>query len=169
MKIYETGNNIIPKLVCVFMTPLWAVPLSLGMKYSSLFWVLLGVLLLVVSIWTFMGKSQRYVDSLKKKVITEKQWLWFTWGDETSLSNYKHLALVDYCSTNGTGSGPASVYWHVNLVGKYSGSNATGGFDNNINLKSFDSKKYTKEAALSVVEEIASELDMKVIIETNLN
>lgn len=169
MKIYQTGNNIIPKLISVFMTPLWAVPLSHGVKFSNPFWLALGVLLLGVSIWTFMGTSQRYVDSVKKKVITEKKWLWFTWGDESSLSNYKHLAVVDYSANNGSGSGPSTVFWHVNLVGKYSSSNNIGGFEENMNLKSFDSTKNTKEKLLDDANEIAQQLDMKVIIEANLN
>ncbi len=169
MKYYQTGNNIIPKICGLFMTPLWAVPLAQGFRHSSVLLILLGVVFFILTIWTFMGKSERYVDTIKKTIITQKKWLWFTWGDETSLSNYKFLAVVDYSSTNGSGSGPASVFWHVNLVSQHSSSYGIGNFDNNINLKSFNTKNTSKEVILNAANEMASQLNMKVVIEANFH
>ena len=168
MKFYRTGNNIIPKLVTIFMTPLWAIPLGQGVKHSSLILIIIGVVLLLLTIWTFFGKSQRYVDSITRKVVNEKRWLWFKWGDESSLSQYKYLTVVDYHSfSTESGSGPSILYWHVNLVGKYSSSNNVGGFDTNFTLKSFESEKSTQQQVMKYAHELAAELKLEVVIEAN--
>ena len=160
MRIYQTGNNIIPKVIAVFMTPLWAVPLAQGIKYDAVLLILLAVTLLITTIWTFLGKSERYVDTDKQKVISQKKWLWFIWGDESPLSQYKYVAVVDQVYT--PDRGPSSLYWNVNLVGKYSTSNKTGGFDTNFNLKSFDSKKNSKEEVMQFANRAAKELNMDI-------
>jgi len=167
MKIYQTGNNIIPKLIAVFMTPVWAVPLGQGIKHDSILLMLLAAVLLVVTIWTFVGKSERYVDTDKQKVITQKKWLWFSWGEESPLSQYKYLAVVDQVFTPDRGT--STLYWNVNLVGKYSSSNETGGFNTNLNLKSFDSNKSTKDEVMQFTDGVADTLNMEVKVEARFN
>ena len=163
MKFYQSGNNIIPKLIAVFMTPLWAIPLAQGVKHSNEILLLLGVVLLIITIWTFLGKWQRYVDSVTGKVVTHKKWLWFTWNDETPLSQYKYLAVVD--EVQPMDSGPSRSYWHVNLVGKHSSSSKTGGFDINLNLKSFNSKEYSQAEVMQFTQEVAEALNMEIKVE----
>jgi hypothetical protein len=150
------------------MTPLWGIPLGQGLKHSNLLLITLSAVLLLVTIWTFFGKSQRYVDSTTGKVVNEKSWLWFKWGDESSLSQYKYLAVVDYhASSTESGSGPSSLYWEVNLVGKYSSSNNVGGFDTNFTLKSFKSEKSTQTQVMKYAHEVARELKIEVVVEAN--
>ncbi len=163
MKIYQTGNNIVPKIIAVFMMPLWALPLGQGIKHDSVFLIFLAAVLLVLTIWTFLGKSERYVDTDKQKVITQKKWLWFIWGNESSLSQYKHLAVVDRVYTPDRGA--SSLYWDINLIGKYSSSNQSGGFNTNLNLKSFDAKKRSKEEVMEFTSKVAQELEIDIKVE----
>ncbi len=149
------------------MTPVWAVPLGQGIKHDSILLMLLAAVLLVVTIWTFVGKSERYVDTDKQKVITQKKWLWFSWGEESPLSQYKYLAVVDQVFTPDRGT--STLYWNVNLVGKYSSSNETGGFNTNLNLKSFDSNKSTKDEVMQFTDGVADTLNMEVKVEARFN
>ncbi len=167
MKIHQTGNNITPKLISVFMTPLWAVPLTQGFKHDSILLILMAVMLLIVTIWTFLGKSERYVDTDKQKVISQKKWLWFSWGNESPLSQYKYVAVIDQVYTPDRGT--STLYWNVNLVGKYSSSNQTGGFNTNLNLnlKSFDSKKSTKDEVMQFTYDVANALKFEVKVEAS--
>ena len=165
MRIYQSYKNIYPKIFSVFPVVYGLVFLGNGFtlrngftinSYLSLF---IGFLLTGVGIWTFFGKSNKYIDVESRKVISEKAWLFFRLNSESPLSQYKYIS-VDWHTHEQSGAFSPKMY-DVTLVSKYSSADhiySLGGV-NNLSLQSF---KRDKKAALEYANQIASKIDFEV-------
>lgn len=113
-RIYQPCKNSHPKLLAVFPLGIGLTLLGHGLTGQSTL-ITPGLLLNIIGIWTFFGRSERYVDLIERKVVTRKKWLWLTWGRKIPLSHYTHVAVV--LASSGSSSGSV-LGCEVNLIGK---------------------------------------------------
>lgn len=160
MKIYQPGKDLHPKVLAIF--PLFPGLVALAHGYDGNLYALgAGIFLTAIAVWTFFGRSERYIDLVQQRVVTRKKWLCFSWGHALPLSHYKHVSVV-YGPTH---THSRTVRYNVVLVGKDTRSNHSGGLNTNMYLATFHPESGGKEKALEFASQTAQKLSMPVYSE----
>lgn len=164
MKIYQPGKNTQLKvlgLLAIFAGLIGFI--VTGIQNNSNLLLCIGLALTVMGIWTCLGKFEKYIDVKSRKVVTSKKWLWFSWGNEIPLSQYKYISIVK--GNPRTYADPAYTnpeVYNVNLVGKNEVTDHSGTHTINMWLGGFNIKDGGREKALSYAHEISEKIEIPI-------
>lgn len=167
MNIYQPKKNILPKILSIFPVFIGLfVFLGQGLINDSYLLIVIGILVISAGVWTWFGKAYTYIDPINKKVINKKEWLWFSWTSDISLSQYKYVSVVLAPRANSP-SVVTPVSYDVNLVARNETSDHSGGFTINVWMGRFYPKSGGHTKALSVAEDISQQTGIPVSCKLN--
>ncbi|MCK7599184.1 hypothetical protein M0G74_18065 [Microbulbifer sp. CAU 1566] len=167
MKIYQPAKNSIPKFLGVFAILFGGGGFLLpGITSGSIGFLTAGLIITAIGVITFFGKAEKFIDTEKGAVINFKKWLFIESETQISLSLYKYVRVIE--NSDGPSTDDRSRrFYEVNLVGKNTTNDYSGGFDINMLLAKYPRSSDGKSEALSFAEKVAREVGLPMHAEKN--
>ncbi|WP_345547962.1 hypothetical protein [Microbulbifer aestuariivivens] len=157
-----------PKFLGVFAILFGGVGFLLpGITSGSVGFLTAGLIITSIGVITFFGKAEKFIDTEKKAVINFKKWFFIELEAQIPLSLYKYVRVIE--NSHGPSADDHSRgFYEVNLVGKNTTNDYSGGFDINMLLAIYPRSSAGKSEALSFAEKVAREVGLPMRAEKNL-
>jgi hypothetical protein len=157
MKIHQPNTSAFPRLIALLPLGFGAFGLLLpGVSQGSLVLSILGGITVALGVATFFARSERFVDTRRRAVVSVKRWLWLHSETVLPLAHYDHVRVIANSDTNAQHDHTARFY-EVNLVAKQAGSEFSGGFDTNVFLGHYPMNKEGWDEAVAFGGMVAGE------------